>query len=347
MNILIRGLLEGFKAFVDLLKLLPHLFSALVGFFRGLLRAIRCCFHRPDRRSCCVHVPPTSYKRPDPMLYSQTWLMSQGLSVTWDNPDIQLYDAHGNHVSPWGLTPDQDYRVVVRVWNNSYDAPAALLPVDLSFLSFGVGAKSTWIGKTYTNLGVKGSAHCPAYADFLWHAPKMPGHYCLQALLVWADDANPDNNLGQKNTQVGSLHSPAMFSFVVHNEASVPRRFELEPDMYRLPDLEPCGDQSESASLVVTKGVAPSRLAESHLRWARALRAQSYGMFTVSDAWRVTIDPASFDLAPDATRTVDVSIEPTAGAFTGRQAFNIHGFASPPDGPRLLIGGVTLYVEGN
>ena len=40
-----------------------------------------------------IYVRPHTYKRPDPMIYSQFYLLSKGLAVTWDNPDIQLFDG--------------------------------------------------------------------------------------------------------------------------------------------------------------------------------------------------------------------------------------------------------------
>ena len=43
------------------------------------------------------------------MIYSQYYLMSKGLAVTWDNPDIQLFDG-AKAVSSSGLTPGQTYR---------------------------------------------------------------------------------------------------------------------------------------------------------------------------------------------------------------------------------------------
>src|ERR1035437_1506232 len=44
---------------------------------------------RPLRCSArCAVIPPQIYKRADPMIYSQYYLMEQGLAVTWDNPDI-------------------------------------------------------------------------------------------------------------------------------------------------------------------------------------------------------------------------------------------------------------------
>jgi hypothetical protein len=339
MSFLARGIGQFSRSLPELVRLVGRTFHEIEPFCRGLHRACRRCFHRPDRNSCCIHVPPTSYVRPDPMIYSQSWLMKQGLSVVWDNPDIQLYDAADNPIPSSTLAPNTAYKVVVRVWNNSYDAPVHNLPVYLSFLSFGIGTSSTPVGKNYVDLGVKGSPHCPAFVDFIWHTPKTPGHYCLQALLVWADDANPENNLGQENTNVGTLHSPAHFDIPVHNEASVARHFELQADMYRLPELPDCGQEPPAARY-------PSRLAESRARWARALERQRYGLFPVSPAWRVIITPSDFDLVPGASTTVSVDIEHRAGPISGRQAFNIHGFASPPDGPSLLVGGVTLVVEG-
>jgi hypothetical protein len=174
----------------------------------------------------------------------------------------------------------------------------------------------------------------------------VAGHYCLQALLVWPDDANPYNNLGQKNTLVGKTQSPAQFTFAIHNQASVRRRFELEADMYVIPDLAPCPEQPPGGA--PGRGGRPqSRLEESRAHWQEALRKQAYGLFPVTNAWQLSIQPTSFDLAPGETKNVDVSIQPRSTPFTGTQAFNIHGFATPPNGPRLLVGGVTLLVEGS
>jgi len=154
------------------------------------------------------------------MLYSQQWLMSQGLAVTWDNPDIQLFDMLDHPVSSSDPSPDTDYKVLVRIWNNSYDAPAVGLGVYLSYLHIGFGNTSFPIANTGVNLGVKGSAHCPVFPTFLWHTPTVPGHYCLQAQLDWTDDANPNNNLGQENTLIGVAHSPAQFQFTVENDVN-------------------------------------------------------------------------------------------------------------------------------
>ena len=337
-----RTLCNGCKSFLALLPGLRHIFRNLKRMCESLCRWVCKPRSHHDRGGCCVDVPITEYKRPDPLLYSQVFLMKQGLSVTWDNPDVQLFDA-GFPVSSSQLEADHDYEVVVRVWNNSYEAPAANLPVYLSFLDFGVGTTPIAIGKSYVDLGVKASPHCPAFAKFNWHTPAAEGHYCLQALLDWPDDANPDNNVGQENTNVGKLQSPANFTFAVRNRAGVTRRYLLEIDMYRLPQLEPC-PQEPVPNIRGVQGM--TRLQESRVRWAKALTSQGYGSFPVSGSWQVTIDPKSFTLTPNQQIQVNVEIEYLAGTFTGQQAFNINAFATSPHTDRELVGGVTLIVTG-
>src|SRR5688572_16425199 len=56
---------------------------------------------REDTGPVVAYLPPSIHKRPDPLLYSQFFLMAQGLAVTWDNPDIwitELPDANGTLV---------------------------------------------------------------------------------------------------------------------------------------------------------------------------------------------------------------------------------------------------------
>ena len=47
-------------------------------------------------------VCPPALKKPDPFLYSQQFLISLGLPVTYDNPDIYIYDGK-NLVDPHDL----------------------------------------------------------------------------------------------------------------------------------------------------------------------------------------------------------------------------------------------------
>jgi hypothetical protein len=340
-----NGLSKGFSGGI---RNLPQVFRALLGLPRQIIEFIRLLFQllrrRRRREGECeeeIRVPADTYKRADPLLYSQSFLMKMGLAVTWDNPDIQLY-RDGSPVSSSQLEPGREYEVVVQVWNNSYDAPAAGLAVFLSFLSFGVGTVSTFIGKTLIDLGVKGSSLCPAFAHFTWRTPDTPGHYCLQARLDWPDDANPDNNLGQENTNVAKLQSPAHFLFRLRNRAAVERRFIFEADDYRLPEPEPCPPPEQEQD---DRRRPPSRLEESRQRWAKALQEQGYGLFRPADDWSIHIEPEKEVLAPFEEIDVRVSIEPRSPGFSGRKAFNINAFSIGLREAKVFEGGVTLIVE--
>src|SRR4029077_13272713 len=84
---------------------------------------------RVDRRkrSCnnpgCLTITRDIYRRPDPLIYSQLYIVNQGLAVTWDNPDIHLENG-GIFVPSSSLAPDTEYDVVARIWNGSTEAPA-------------------------------------------------------------------------------------------------------------------------------------------------------------------------------------------------------------------------------
>src|SRR5213593_3179600 len=81
----------------------------IVKMIRALCARLRARLKLPprDRRATedrCVPVRHPSIQRPDPLIYSQTYLMSLGLAVVWDNPDIQLYE-NGAPVSSSDLQP--------------------------------------------------------------------------------------------------------------------------------------------------------------------------------------------------------------------------------------------------
>jgi hypothetical protein len=342
----LESLVRAFKLVPDVLRQLGHLGPTLLVIWRAIVRRITLTKQgewprRVPSSRCCFHVPDV-YIRPDPLIYAQYYLMAHGLAITWDNPDIELFDR-GAPVSSATLLPDRDYEVRVRIWNGSYDAPALGVGVTLSFLSFGIATTSTPIGTTSVNLGVKGSPDCPAFARFTWRTPPVAGHYCLQAGLAWHDDANPDNNLGQENVNVGIASSPATFTFTLRNAASVRRRFVLEADTYVIAVQRPCDDDYRKQ--FGGAGRFPTRLAESRAHWAWALRTQPYGAFRVPDDWSVSFTPGEPVLDAGEERDIAVAIEPRDPTFRGRRGFNIHGFALGAEGERILVGGVTLIVQ--
>ena len=222
-----------------LLRLLLLLW--LLWLIRSLIRLCRVARRHPRRGA--HDVPPWAYRQPDPLIYCQTFLQAQGLGVTWDNPDIhlELSAQPGVPVDSHSLDPNTEYVVVARIWNGSTTAPAVDLPVRASYLEFGIGTIRHDIGQTTVDLPVKGAAGTPAIARIPWRTPAAAGHYCLQVELVWADDAEPANNLGQHNTDVRPLNSPrATFEFPLRNDGPRPRLLRLEVDGYRLPGRRPC-----------------------------------------------------------------------------------------------------------
>jgi hypothetical protein len=271
----------------------------------------------------CVRTDHPSVHRPDPCIYSQQYLLQQGLPVTWDNPDIVI--KQGGVAVPEGhLLPNTLYEVEATVWNNSYDAPVAGVRVDFSFLSFGVGTTKTAIGTSFVDVGVKGSVRQPGRTSVPWTTPPTPGHYCIQVLLSWIDDANPNNNLGQNNVDVAAATSPAQFTFPLRNPFTKSARFTFRVDTYRLPAPEPCPPTQPP------RETRPERI--------RRMVAKHGTGIGIPAGWDIAISPDAPVLAPGQEQNVQVSITPPAG-FTGAQTFNVNAY-----GDGALAGGVTLVV---
>lgn len=276
-----------------------------------------------------VRVPASIYKRPDPLIYSQGWLIARGLAVTWDNPDISVLEVQGpgilpKSVPPHALAPNKTHLIRARIWNGSVEAPAVHLLVRFSYLIFGIGTRRELIGEMLVpSLPVKGAAGLPRVAEMLWTTPAAAGHYCLQVELVWSDDADPGNNLGQTNLDVKKLNSPnASFTFPLRNDGVLPARLRLATDAYRLPAPDACDDNA-------TNRHRPDRI-RKHTRAANALPA----------GWQVLISGASEEaMKAGEERPIMVKVV-AADGFRGELDINVNAF----DGQRL-VGGVTLRVH--
>jgi hypothetical protein len=352
-NYFLRGLVSFFRKLLQILIYL-FVFQWLTDLIKWIGRLWSECRRGKKLRDSrlgrpahcaprCIIVPPKIYKRADPMIYSQFYLMEQGLGVTWDNPDIQLFD-NGLPVSSDLLKADHDYEVVATIYNNSTDAPAVALPVVFSFLSFGAGMVSNPMGTTKIDLPVKGAPGHPARAKMKWHTPATAGHYCLQVRLIWADDANPKNNLGQENTNVGVAASPATFTFPVRNDDTIRKLIKMVADAYTIPPPLDCQQRPSKkdskrryANLVRPDLFVPPTEAKADWTLARARHGQE--AFPIPAGWKVDIKPHEFELAPGDQTNVTVAINPPAD-FRGERPFNIN--ATFGGG---LLGGVTLKVR--
>jgi hypothetical protein len=291
-------LARWWKFVLELLALLAY----IVNFFAG----------RGKREVPCCPCPP-ALKKPDPFLYCQYYLISLGIPVTWDNPDIYVFDGT-TLVDPHDLKANTRYTVVARIWNSSTDVPVMDLHVAFSYLSFGIATTSNPIGVATTDLNAKGLPGCPAFASIAWTTPATLGHYCIQVLLEPPDDSNWLNNLGQRNIDVAHAHSPATATFAVGNhDAARPRTVRFTTDSYVIPPLRPCGDRGAREVDRIAPPVPPG--------------------------WAVVLTPAELHLAPGDEQNVQLEITPPAG-FSGSLPINVTGW----DGTRS-IGGVTMTVE--
>jgi hypothetical protein len=314
------------KMFLFFLKtLLYGWVVALIELLQILCRLLKRWFGRGHRGKIpsphrCVPINDPAFVRPDPTIYDQYYLTGLGLAVTWDNPDIQLY-LNGTPVSSNQLLAGTTYEVVAQIWNNSTDAPVVGMRVAFSFLEFGVGTTSVPIGSTQIDLGVKGGANCPAYASMPWTTPTTPGHYCLQVLLQPADDTNTQNNLGQENTDVGTAHSPAVFTFTLRNDTDKQQTYNFALDAYAPGTPDPCG-ATDSAN-------------DRAARVARHRR----GAQPVPPGWQVAVVPATPTLNPGQSTAITVTAAPPAG-FIGNQVLNVNAFHAAG-----IAGGVTLTVQ--
>ena len=316
---LLKGLAYGWL--VNLIRLLTRFWRA----FLGIRRHVRQEGATKGDSDRCTTINNPAFHRPDPCIYDQYYLSSLGLAVTWDNPDITLL-RNGAPVTESQLLPNTEYTVRATIWNNSYEAPVIGMPVEFSFLSFGVATTSTPIASTTVDVGVKGGPGQPGVAEVTWLTPPTPGHHCIQVQFEWFDDANPDNNLGQNNVQVVPASSPASFAFTLRNDTTDNKRYSFEFDTYTIPPLSQCPAGPVTARISRSK-----RLRELRERNNRA-------NFPIPPGWTVDVSPDTITLAPGAEQVIAVEITPAA-TFHGDQPVNIA--AVHQDG---YAGGVSALV---
>lgn len=298
----------------------------------------RCAYFKEMKRlgkvERCDRLPPNVYKQPDPTIYSQHYLASLGYAITWNNPDIQL-KQNGIPIPSDHLEADTEYEIEARIWNGSNEAPAIGMPVDFSFDKFGITTISNPIGQTIVNLPVRGAPGHPAFTTIKWRTPVEPGHYCLRVNLIWNDDANPANNLGQENCDVGKFNSPtAKFQFSIRNDFASRMTYNLFADSYQIPELSPCPP--------VTSFDPREKLPPDKIRERRTIHLSRNNVknFPIPEGWKVDITPQNPVLSSGQEQIVDVAITAPQPDFVGEKVFNVNAYAGGS-----LIGGVTLTAK--
>lgn len=293
----------------------------------------------------CLPVPPGVFLRPDASIYSQVYLMSLGMAVTWNNPDIELTDTGGVPVASHDLQPSTDYRIRAAIHNRSNDAPAPGMTVNFLLNSFGVGGVVVQhIGTDTINLPVRGAPGEPAVATATWRTPAAPGHYCVQVDAIWPDDANPLDNSGQENTVVrrGRPGERLDFRIPVRNTLQGARLLGVHLNSYELPGrpiMRPArGERAEAHGAVGGGERAARGQPNDFLR--RIIDANAEELYPAPREWSPQLSEERMVLESDQTRELLFSVTVPADAPAGsEQRFNL---AVADDERGQLVGGVTV-----
>ena len=238
-----------------LLKLLLHALAQLPkGFVEAILTVLSALWelllrlfgkgHKPPKPpKDCFQIPPDVARKPDPCLYSQWYLAAKGLSVTWDNPDIQITTTGGTPVPSYALVADTDYLVQATIHNASFDAA---LGVEVICVyrpwSFGTADRVPVEADASGNPAIRRLNIGPwgaAIATFKWRTPNVAdAHFCIQVECHHVDDREPNNNLGQENTNIAKPASPVELHIPLFNPRAVPQRIAVTADGYEIPSTE-------------------------------------------------------------------------------------------------------------
>jgi hypothetical protein len=165
---------------------------------------------RPGTKGCCVR-PKQPPDRPDPAIYSQIELLSEGIEPTWASPDITTNDW-----GPWRLRPESE----VKVRNLSPTASAVGTAVHVHLSSFGIGMPKSPLSTRVLNVG-PGQEVALAFAlsqAVLTGPPDIGIHVTIEH----STDRRLSNNRGSQQVH-GAFTSEAgrslRFQFPVRNPA--------------------------------------------------------------------------------------------------------------------------------
>jgi hypothetical protein len=183
----------------------------------------------------------SAQQQPDPYIYCQwdpmTWNLHPTITnkAVWDNPCIELRDQSTGNVVPSGqLKIGTTYTIEATIHNNSTTADAVNTNVDFRWALWGMGQK-VW---NYVDADLTTPAYDPATvnvptnpgtvtATVQW-TPITTGHCCIVVEVHHPWDSNLKNNMGQENTDVHPITSPAEIFIDVQNPTDTPGLVYLE-----------------------------------------------------------------------------------------------------------------------
>jgi len=352
-----------------LLRALLELIKRLVG---------KRCEKRNEREKC-GEIPPNVKRKPDPCLYDQFYLLSLGYAVTWDNPDIWITLPDGTPVNSYDLLADTDYLVNAQIHDASFD-PALATEVRCLYRPWSFNSPD----RVPVELNPDGTErivilHIPPWsqeiAQFHWHTPKTLGHFCLQVECYHPDDKNPNNNLGQENTQVVGGNAGQMIhaEALLFNRVETARRIRIEADQYRIPEGKielklatrtlPLRNKAPfdaiynlllrrdaRGGIKTQNGYAPVWISYAYRGWEQLREGNSRGKFPIRAPWQLKVNgedvaegqTAELTLEPKQQMKIPIDAQiPAATAVGTRQSLNFTAYAENGK----ILGGVTLEVE--
>ena len=165
----------------------------------------------------------------DLAIYSQwdssTWTRFPNIDhVTWNNPDIQLYEGTVP-IESNNLSVNKTYKIQAKIVNNSsFTAQSA--KVIFKWALYGAGQNSqAWTDIDTVTVNVPPGG---AYAEITDWKPPSTGHVCLRVHIYHVEDIEDSNNIGQENCHVGIATSPAKVPFVIYNPTENPAMVHFE-----------------------------------------------------------------------------------------------------------------------
>jgi hypothetical protein len=344
------------KAIIDaLIDFVKRVLGALPGLIRLLLLLLRRACERKRQYGGkqpmhCLPIPAGVYLRPDASIYSQNYLMSLGMAVTWDNPDVHLTDALNNVVGSHSLKPSTSYTVTATIHNRSNDAPALDMPVVFRLFGFGVGGGTVQeIGSVKVDLPVRGAPGEPVEASVTWTTPPAPGHYCIQIEAVLPDDANPLDNVGQHNTVIQGVSAGRALHLIVpiRNRLQGVRTFAVRHHSYHLP-AEPIvrrglGRRRRDALDDVRADTTREARETDESLQARVVAANRPELFASPPDWAPAVSARRVTLEAEGTTEVEFTATVPASAPAGsRQLFHVSVTEESTERP---VGGVTAIFD--
>ena len=331
----------------------------------------------PKEARCC-HVPEHVKRKPDPCIYSQAYRMSQGLSVTWNNPDIDITLPDGTLVNSSALQPDTDYIVKARISNSSFD-PALATSVRCYYRPWSFNTPDT----TPVELNPDGTeavriVHISpwqnATAEFKWRTPAEAGHYCLKVECRHPDDINPNNNIGQENTNVVSAQANEDVSMnaMLTNPLPEAQRVRVFADGFTIPEDEinlrlkslriPLRSEHSFDGLhqmMLTNDIREKKLAlarnqrpfimrYAYTGWEVLKKRFKRGLHPIDQNWQLQVEGRAldegwtdFEMQGHEQKPVKLSFKVPADAVPGRlYAMNF----TAVDALGKTLGGVTLHI---